>query len=155
MSLASFKNPVSLPNIVGALPKDTQSWGAHLTTLQQWNQLLSDGKFIAATLASGWVNAAGSFAPAGFRVDLEGRVTLRGVLAGNTKTLPATVFTLPWAPQFHITLAAAAKNGTPVYVSAQVDIDTSGNVILEALSSGSWGASGFLSLDGISFSLAP
>ena len=79
---------------------------------------------------------------------------LRGLVTAASSTLPSTILTLPWSPQFKHVLHALAFNGASAYTPARIDVDTSGNVILIAIGTGTIGT-GWVSLDGLSISLAP
>lgn len=153
MTVAS--RPVSLASLVPlTLPKTQAEWNQWLTTLRSWAGSLQAGNWLAPTFKNSWTNYGGGYNPAGYYADLTGRVWLRGLLQGASQTAPSTLFTLPYAPQFRQLLQGIAYNGGSSYTQARIDVDTSGNVILDALASGSIGT-GWLSLDSLSFSLSP
>lgn len=156
MALAStLKSPVSLPQVLPAtLPKTQAEWQQHLTTLRQWQQLLQAGQWNAPTLKNNWTNYGSDYNPAGYYADLTGRVWLRGTLLGASQTPPSVLFVLPWTPAYTQIMSGHAYNSTPAHVQAVIEADTSGNVTLLALSSGSIGT-GTVSIDGLSFSLSP
>ncbi len=102
--------------------------------------------WIAPTLLNGWVNTGGGLMPAGYMIDSDGFVHLRGFV--NNGTSLATIFTLPsgFRPSAKIIFRGYGENpmGTPS--SANVYITTAGNITSD-IGSGGPG----VSFDGISF----
>lgn len=97
----------------------------------------------AAGFQNSWVNYDGTHNPAGYYIDKEGVVHLRGRIKNGT--IAATVFQLPagYRPpytEYH----TAGGSATPTEVS----IDSSGNVVV-AVGTNTW-----VSLDGITFRAA-
>lgn len=156
MSLAkTYVAPISLPGPrPRVLPKSPGEWADHIAYLQQLSQQIQSPKWLAPSFLNSWSNYGSGYNTAGYYADVSGRVFLRGLIQGASQTLPSTLFQLPYAPQFRQVLHGLCLNGSSAYTLARIDIDTTGNVIADLLASGSIGT-GWISLDGLSFSLAP
>lgn len=89
-----------------------------------------------------WQNIGGAYQSAGYRIDTNGRVYLRGTVK-RTAGAVTTIFTLPagYRPSNGMIWAVPGDNAF-----ARIDVDSGGNVILQAGT-----AAAFLALDGISF----
>lgn len=103
--------------------------------------------FQALSLLNSWVNSSGW--TAGYMMDINGRVYLRGQIASGTVTGGTHLTTLPAGfapPQAHSFVCKNSNAGR----SALISVDTSGNVYIDT---GSLTVDpGYLSLDSISFS---
>lgn len=117
-----------LRGILGAVRVDP-------TPNEDWN---------TATLLNSWTNLGSPFSAASYAVE-NGRVWLRGVVTGGVVSGTLPIFTLPsgYRPEGQCILAATS--GTPDGTAARVDVQTNGDVMLRA------GATGYVSLDGLSF----
>lgn len=93
---------------------------------------------------NGWANFGGAYNTAAARLDADGTVRLKGLIAGGT--LGLTAFTLPAAyrPATKLQLFAASSLGLGTGV---VQIDTSGNLIPNGASNT------YVTLDGLTYSL--
>jgi hypothetical protein len=154
-----MSNPLPiLANVPNTLPHTQGDWGTFQNVLQQWKNTLGPPVWIAPKLLNSWVAyTTAGYNPVGYYLDVTGRVYLRGMLNGNTASLPSTIFQLSAKPAYKQVLQGQAYNSTPAYVTTQITVDTSGNVALQALSAGSLTNSNatFVCLDSLSFSLQP
>lgn len=107
-------------------------------------------RWTTPSLGSGWATFSILYNDAGYWKDADGRVYLRGGLAGGTYG-STPIFTLPegYRPEEYVVLPAAQSS---VFAPAgQVEIRTNGDVIAAAITSVQSGTSTFLSLEGLSF----
>lgn len=121
--------------------------------LPNWDSTTQRGKYIymgtknqnSPVWQSAWKNYQdGVYHPGAFQMDLKGKVRLVGLISGGTAS---TIFTLPpgYRPDSLLIFACdAGGNG-----SAEVHIDTSGNVSVLGYTNG--GTNTYVSLTGISF----
>jgi hypothetical protein len=137
-----------LPRIPAQLPQTQAEWGAFVTAMQQWGNVLQASTWSASTLTNSWANYSTGFNPPGYRIDETGRVWLRGMIAGGASATAA--FTLPFSPAYQQQLPAVCGLGG-VYAPAVVVVHTSGDVLPFYNS----GTLNWFSLDGLSFSLSP
>lgn len=146
-------NPLpTLSNIPNSLPKSQADWQAFQIVLNQWKQTLGPPKWQTPTLLNGWANFGMGFMPAGYFIDLTGRVWLRGFITGGAGG--TTAFTLPCAPLYRIVLPTIGDDSSSV-VAARIDVDTSGNVIAALAVNPPNPTLGWITLDSLSFSLLP
>lgn len=99
--------------------------------------------FIAPSLINGWANFGGIYNQVGFYKDSDGRVHLRGLLAGGPLGSPAFVLPANYRPAATELIATAANAAF-----ALVSIDVAGNVT-PAVGSAIW-----FGLDNVSFRAA-
>lgn len=141
--------PIPPPPVAPPLPG---TGTAHLTLTAAGTAVLNvpNDTWQYPTLSNSWVAYDGGylFAQPRFFVDRKGKVRLGGLIASGTT---GTIFTLPaqLVPDALLVFeGVAASNGG----EAEIRIDTSGNVSLQAYNSTSGAASNaFVSLDRVSF----
>jgi hypothetical protein len=97
-----------------------------------------------AALLNGWSNFGGTYTTAGYWKDKEGLVHLRGLIAGGNTANGTILLNLPagYRPTAGRIMFTVLNNNT----TGRIDINTSGDVIVEVLSSNVW-----LNLTGIYF----
>lgn len=90
--------------------------------------------WIAPTLLNGWANMGGTEAPAGYRIDPNGRVWIRGALTGGVR--PGVLFTLPvgYRPPYNFGIELATSDAG----RSALFIDPTGNVTLGTGASNTW-----------------
>lgn len=149
MALAgSQSNRPRLPPVPQALPKTQAEWDRVVNVFQQWRSAMLP-KWIAPTLQNGWVNYGNdgtyTYNPAGYYMDVSGRVWLRGMLKNGT--VNSAFFTLPsgFAPSYRQLFIANSNSG-----AYRLDIGIDGTVVSVGAPATTW-----FSLDGISFSTTP
>ena len=139
---------IQLPRLPAQLPKTQQDWSAFLTAMQQWQTLLQGDSWTATTLLNSWAYDGAPFNPIGYRMDITGRVWMRGMLTAGTSGTVA--FTLPYAPAYQQQLPGICALGG-IYGSGAIVVHTNGDVLPFYNS----GTLNWISLDGLSFSLSP
>jgi hypothetical protein len=106
--------------------------------------------WIAPTFQNSWRAFAAGWSTPGYR-KIGDIVYLRGMVTGGTS--PSTAFTLPagYIPPNNIVAVVLGDN--PTTANGRVDINApSGNVVIQ---SGPSSSAGFVSLDGVQFSVTP
>jgi hypothetical protein len=102
------------------------------------------GQWIAPTLLNAWVNTAGSFEVAGYRINELGEVQLRGLVGSGTVGSIILVLPAGYRPLKTRPFIAESYNGTSE-VLARIDVKNDGTVVLNA------GGTSWLSLEQIRF----
>lgn len=127
-----------------------------------WNSDTSPGGFNynaivwqTPTLAANVANYGGGFNPAGYYLDAEGRVFLRGLITGSGLAAAVTLFTLPTAytpPNNHL-FSCPGSNSGGTNGMWRVDVQSGGAVVYQnqPFSGVTGGPVSWFSLDGISF----
>lgn len=121
----------------GTVPAFAQIAGVMGITGEPWKA--------APAFANSWHNYGGTQRTAGYRKMLDGTVMLRGLIAGGAPQLAVFVLPAGYRPGVEETWVCWSFTGV-----AQVIVQTSGNVLVWAYSSG--GNNTFVSLAGIRFS---
>jgi len=94
--------------------------------LSAWKSVLTDTGWVDATLQNGWVNYAGGYVNASYRLK-NGVVFIRGLIKNGTITGGTLLFTLPaayWPSANSINIVPAYSTG-----SARIDVMSDGRVI--------------------------
>lgn len=118
-----------------------QAIGGFLHQLEDWT---------AASLINSWVYFGSPYNTAAYYKDPFGVVHLRGLIKSGA--VGSTAFVLPsgYRPPARFLCGGIASQSSN-QVSGRVDIDTSGNVIIQGSSSGSGAVYDWFSLDGVYF----
>lgn len=145
-SLPGVPQPARLPV---QLPKSQPDWEAFLNALITWRP--QPPQWQPLTLKNGWSASGAPYAPAQYQVDLNGRVSLRGLIKGGTVTDTTTLLSLPFGPSFELVTDALAYSGS-AYGPVRLDVTAAGN--LNIYGAAAFSGAYFVSLDQVSFSLA-
>jgi hypothetical protein len=138
---------MALQSLPAQLPKSQADWERFVNVMQGWQQQIQAPQWQTPELLNGWTDYGSGWASAGYLTDISGRVWLKGLVKDGA--LSSTLFQLPHGGAYRHMFPALCDVGGTEPVLARIDIDTSGNVILEEIALS--GAVGWLSLDGISF----
>jgi hypothetical protein len=131
------------------LPKTQPEWQAFINSLNSWRSQAPAWQALA--LQNSWVAYGTPYASAQYQIDLNGRVSLRGLIKSGTVTDGTVLATLPYAPSFEIATVALGNSGS-AYSPVRLDVTTAGNILIYGASA--FSGSYFVSLDQLSFSLA-
>jgi len=128
---------------------DTAHQGYNITDVGQLNFYAGGGigqdSWAAPTLGASWVNFGSGYTSAGYRMDKQGRVWVRGLIKSGTTTDATVLFTLPsgYRPAGNILRTLGCNAGGNPYVV----IGTDGTIKIYSVTGNTW-----LSIEGISFS---
>lgn len=138
--------PAQLPQ---QLPKTQAEWQTFLNALSTWRP--QPPAWQNLTLQNGWAPYGDFFAPPQYQVDLNGRVSLRGLIKPGIVTSGTALLSLPVGPSYELLIIAQAYSGS-AYSPVRLDVTPAGN--LEISDASGFTSSGFVSLDQVTFSLA-